>query len=129
MNKKTQYIILGVVTLLIISTISFSMLWKPKSLKGTAAQPTTNFETKSTGSTGNEDVQIDLTPYESGNQLTLKLTANTHSVDLSQFNLKEMVTLEAEGETYKPSSSPSLSGHHASGNLMFSTKVPKNFKI
>lgn len=78
-----------------------------------------SFKTVSIGSTGQGDVSIDLTPDYANGKLVVKISANTHSVDLSQFDLKKMTTLKYGGKTVSPSSAPSLSGHHASGILIF----------
>ena len=75
---------------------------------------------KSTGSTSMGDVEIELKPHEITNgQLKVDISANTHSVELDQFDLKEIVTLEYGGELIKPISAPTLSGHHVSGTLVF----------
>ena len=89
------------------------------------------FETISTGSTQSEDVLIELTPHGVENdKLNVDFSANTHSVDLSQFDLMQITTLEYNGNVLKPTSTPSLSGHHDSGTLIFDTgKELKSFKI
>ena len=53
------------------------------------------------------------------NQLTFSISVDTHSVDLSQFNLQKLVTLDYNEKSIRPISTPTLSGHHASGNLKF----------
>ena len=53
------------------------------------------------------------------NQLTFSISVDTHSVDLSQFNLQELVTLDYNEKSIRPISTPTLSGHHTSGNLLF----------
>ncbi|MBI2631671.1 hypothetical protein HYW75_01575, partial [Candidatus Pacearchaeota archaeon] len=45
-----------------------------------------------------------------------------HSVDLSQFNLKNMVRLNYNGKTAKPVEASSLTGRHVSGELIFPVK-------
>lgn len=80
-------------------------------------------KTISSGSTGPGEVSIDLTPVSVNNShLEVKLAANTHSVDLSQFDLKEITTLKYGGESLKPTSAPALSGHHSGGTLVFDIK-------
>lgn len=73
-----------------------------------------------TGSTESGDVEITLTPEPiRDGQFIIKVSANTHSVDLSSFDLTEITTLEYEGRTVAPVSAPTLSGHHASGEIIF----------
>ena len=132
MKQNTQHIILGLAILVLISSITFTFFWKPKQTENFAILNSASSEsqTKTSGGTDTGDVEISLTPIQTSNQLTIKIAANTHSVDLSQFNLQKQTTLEAEGKTYKPISSPSLSGHHSSGNIVFNTNTNlKNFKI
>ncbi len=79
-----------------------------------------DFRTVSTGSTENGDVLIDLTPKEViNNKLIVNIGVNTHSIDLDQFDLVKITTLEFEGKTFNPVIAPKLSGHHSSGNLEF----------
>ena len=60
----------------------------------------------------------------------MDFSVNTHSVDLSQYDLLQITTLEYNGNVIKPRSAPSLSGHHNSGTLVFDTgKELKTFKI
>ena len=73
-----------------------------------------------TGSTDQGDVAIELTPSKIDNGLLeVALAANTHSVDLSQFDLQKTITLEYDGQKIAPTSVPVLQGHHASGRLNF----------
>ncbi|MBI4439337.1 hypothetical protein HY638_00005, partial [Candidatus Woesearchaeota archaeon] len=66
------------------------------------------------------DVQIDISVEGiSEGKLRLNIAANTHSVDLSQFDLKQITTLEYGGKVIKPIEAPVLSGHHSSGTLVF----------
>ncbi len=72
------------------------------------------------GSTGSGDVSIELTPLGiEDNQFKVEVAVNTHSVDLSQFNLKEITTLEYNGKSVNPVSAPGLDGHHSSGEIVF----------
>ena len=90
-----------------------------------------NFKTVATGSTETNDVLIGLTPAGiENNRLEINFVANTHSVDLSQFDLMKITTLVYENKQVKPISVPALSGHHSSGELVFDVdKMPNNFKI
>lgn len=79
-----------------------------------------SFKSIATGSTSSGDVSIELTPQNVNNgQLVVDIAVNTHSVDLSQFDLKEITTLEYNGKTVNPISAPILGGHHSNGELIF----------
>ena len=74
----------------------------------------------STGTTGEGDVSIELTPLSFDNgRLIVAFAANTHSVALDNFDLKQITTLEYADKIIKPSSAPSMSGHHVTGQLAF----------
>ena len=90
-----------------------------------------NYETIFSGDVSGDSVLVGLTPLQiTDTTLTLQIGLNTHSVVLSQFDLKEIVVLEYEGKIVKPVEVPSLSGHHSSGNLVFNTeKNIKEFKV
>ncbi|NQV09013.1 hypothetical protein HQ529_04135 [Candidatus Woesearchaeota archaeon] len=73
-----------------------------------------------TGSTENGEVSIELMPHEvENNKLVVDIWVNTHSVDLSMFDLKEITTLEYNGKSVSPVSALGLGGHHVSGTLVF----------
>lgn len=90
-----------------------------------------DFKTISTGSTQTNDVLIGLTPTKiENNRLEINFAANTHSVDLSQFDLMQIMTLEYNGKVVKPLAVPTLGGHHTSGTIVFNVeKNIKNFKV
>lgn len=79
----------------------------------------------------NGAVTLTLSPkgYSDGS-FYVDISLNTHSVELSQFNLKEILSLEYNGQSLKPISTPELNGHHSSGNLIFKVdKKPVNYKF
>lgn len=81
----------------------------------------------SSGSTDSGDVSIALTPIKVENgRLYISIAANTHSVDLSQFNLEEIISLSYDGKSTKPAEASRLSGHHTSGELVFPVKGSLN---
>ena len=83
------------------------------------------FETKSTGSTNPGSILIEVTPIEVANGVfKARIAANTHSVDLSAFDLKELTILEINGNKYKPVSVPQLTSHHGSGEIVFNIDEP-----
>ena len=120
-----NYVLYGVLVLVVIGLVYSFMGFSGTSTTKTTSQKADEpgFELKSSGTTSSGDVSIDLTPIEVGNdKLKVKISANTHSVDLSQFDLKEITTLEYNGKVIKPVSAPALSGHHNDGELVFNTK-------
>jgi len=89
-------------------------------LKNLPDKSNSGFESIDSGSTGPGDVSIELTPQNiENNQLNVNIAVNTHSVDLSQFDLKQITTLEYNGKTISPISAPTLGGHHSNGELIF----------
>ena len=96
----------------------------------TINQPS-GFKMITSGDTETGNVQIDLAPagFQNG-QLKVDIAVNTHSVDLSKYDLKKITTLEYDGKKTAPISAPQLSGHHTSGTLIFNVGNEMNaFKI
>ena len=89
------------------------------------------YETKSSGSLQTGDVLIEMTPVGIKNgKFEVQIVVNTHSEDLSQFDLMQITTLTYENKNIKPLSAPALNGHHSSGTIIFDTKKEiNNFKI
>lgn len=78
-----------------------------------------SFGTKLTGSTGSGDALVALTPKIDSNRLVVKFHINTHSVRLSQFDLKNITTLEYKSKIRKPIKASRIGGHHSSGTIVF----------
>ncbi len=77
------------------------------------------------------EVTIDITPkgIVNGNVI-FEIAVNTHTVDMTEFDLSDITTLTIEGKEYRPISSPALSGHHNNGEIIFAiTALPKTFEI
>lgn len=87
------------------------------------------FGTKVSGTTGQGDVEIALTPRIEGGTLVVAFGMNTHSVDLSEYDLTEVMVLHAGGEQYRPLSAPALGGHHVTGEVEFSVEPEGGFRI
>lgn len=88
------------------------------------------FQTISSGTTETGDVSIELTPSKNDEIIEVNMAVNTHSVDLNKFDLKQIITMEYDGKLIKPVSAPRLTGHHASGKLIFNAgKNINRFKI
>lgn len=125
MNKKIIYLI--VAGILIIGAVGFFMVDLNKSDDNgnekkinNAVATSLGLQEKIIGDTGSGDVAVGLTPlgFKDGN-LVMEISANTHSVDLSEFDLKKLITLEYEGNVINPVSAPQLNGHHSYGELIF----------
>jgi len=119
MNKlKIIILMIGVLALVILSGCSNNT---SETTQDNLAQITSQgLDLKSSGSTGAGDVLVELTPHKMTNgKLEVDIVVNTHSVTLTEFNLKEITMLEYDGELIKPIETPSLSGHHSSGTLVF----------
>ncbi len=115
---KNKYYVFGFILLII--GLSFGIFLYYNSTLKNESDTILKLNTVSTGSTSNGGVQIELTPKKiSLGKLEVEIVMNTHSVDLSRFNLKEITMLEYEGKQLMPYSAPNLMGHHISGTLIF----------
>lgn len=121
-----DYALYGIVVLVVgvlaYSLVGFSGTGTGQSAynQNSASAVKSGFETVFTGSTDQGDVSIDLTPVGVvGGKLELDMAVNTHSVDLGQFDLKKIITLDYAGKTVSPVSVPVLAGHHNNGKLVF----------
>ncbi len=86
----------------------------------TAAVAGKSFEPITTGSMESGDAVLELSPSMKGaGRLVVGFAANTHSVDLSRYDLKEITTLEFDGKEIRPSKADRLRGHHAYGKIVF----------
>ena len=78
------------------------------------------FKIQSTGSMEDGDALVDLKPKALKNgRLMVSLSANTHSVDLGQFDLTKITTLEYQGKVFKPAKASRIGGHHARSKIVF----------
>ena len=79
-----------------------------------------SFGPKTTGSMGSGDAVIELTPGPVyNNLLAVNFSINSHSVNLSGFDLKEITVLEHEEHVFKPVKASRMEGHHSSGIIVF----------
>ncbi len=121
MKKKHYDYVLYILLVLVIIGLVFSVSYiSSSSQKPAPATTSQGFRSVETGSTDEGDVSVELAPIGVNNgRFSVRISANTHSVDLSQFDLKQIAELEFAGKKLKPVSAPMLSGHHASGLLEF----------
>ncbi len=89
------------------------------------------FPTRSSGSMNPGDVLVELTPkYVAPGKLIVKFALNTHTVDLNQFNLKEITSLQYGSKKIKPSEANRTRGHHSFGLIVFDLEdSPDKFTI
>ncbi len=88
-----------------------------KKMDQTAEQ---SFGPKTTGSMESGDAVIELTPGPvDKNLLAVNFSINSHSVNLSGFDLKEITVLEHEEHVFKPVKASRIGGHHSSGVIVF----------
>lgn len=89
------------------------------------------FATKATGGMGDGDMVLELTPEMKDNgKLTVRFAANTHTLDLSSFDLGAITTLHFDGKVLKPTKANRMRGHHAFGKAEFDVgKQLKSFRI
>ncbi len=101
----------------------------PQNLQAVQGQDQ-QYRTITTGTTESGDVEIALTPQWREGKLYINMAVNTHSVDLSQFDLQRQTTLNYNNKQIKPTQAPSLSGHHSNGMLVFDVpEQPQKFTI
>ncbi len=130
MNKKDFLLAILLLAVLAVAGCS-GTAGLPENAAAAASPSPKAFETIYSGSVDSGDVAVDLTPIGIiGGKLRVGIGVNTHSVDLSQFDLARITTLEYSGKSLKPESAPSLAGHHTSGTLVFNVGEPvSSFKI
>jgi len=128
--SKTENIVLVILVVLVVGGLIFSLssfftksnqnsIIKTSSVKVDTNQPTTT-SSKFPTRVSDSEVTIDLTPQEfKDGKLYVSIGVNTHTTDLSPFDLKQLTTLEYDSLAIKPTSVPQLSGHHNSGTLIF----------
>ena len=130
---KSDYIVYGILAIvfgIVIYTI-YSLTAGSAAIPEETKNLNTAFATVTSGNTETGNVQIDLTPvgYQNG-QLNVDIAANTHSVDLGQYDLTKITVLEYSGKKIMPVSAPELQGHHTSGTIIFNVGENINkFKI
>ncbi len=102
----------NIVTLLAMGLVALAVATSALAGKG--------FDPIATGSMDSGDAVIELTPSMKGtDKLVVTFSANTHSVDLSQYDIGAATTLEFDGKKIKPSKSDKLRGHHPYGKMVF----------
>ncbi|MBI2108097.1 hypothetical protein HYU10_04335 [Candidatus Woesearchaeota archaeon] len=131
--EKEKYLLIGILAIAVISLAftAFNIFGGNQPAQPNSADAQNSAKSQYQTKTSEGEVTIDITPkgLNNGNMI-FDISFNTHTVDLTQFDLKKLVVLEADGRQIAPSSAPSLSGHHNSGELAFNTGKDLNrFKI
>ncbi len=121
-----------IIGFLLYSTMTILAKENPQSNKSQNLQGTQDqqYKTITTGTTESGDVEIALTPQWREGKLYINLAANTHSVDLSQFDLQKLTTLSYNKKDIKPAPVAKLSGHHSNNMLVFDMiEQPRTFAV
>ena len=130
MNQTLNYLLLAV-GIIFLSVGAVGLATGKFSGSFELSQQGFAYEPKVSGTTSEGDVAIEIQPtFVRDGVITADMSVNTHSVDLSPFDLKESITLEYNGKKAKPTNVPTLSGHHSGGQLIFNIgETPKKFSI
>ena len=125
---KIEYIILIGVMMLSVGLLLFAFTDFLKNKQDSSAN---NFRSIVSGTTEQGDVAIEITPQNlDDGKASFLISVNTHSIDLSQFDLKQITFMDYDGNSISPTEAPVLNGHHASGIIIFDTgKKINSFKI
>lgn len=77
------------------------------------------------------DISFELTPkVQADGGLVVEVRASTHSGDLADLDLASLLSLHADGKTYRPNAATGLRGHHSSGTVTFAPEdKPEQFSI
>ena len=83
------------------------------------------------GTTNSGDVSIELILKSFVNDyLVLEMKVNTHTVDLTQYDLSKIATLEYNRKKIMPYTAPKLTGHHTNGEIVFKIEEKiSDFKV
>src|SRR3989338_1779623 len=121
---KNAWFAIGFV-IIIVLVLVFTL--KPSISNDNATKQVNLYDTKSSES----EVTIDLTPTEfKDGKFYVNIGVDTHTIELDQFNLNELVELNYNNKIIKPESAPALKGHHNTGVLLFNTGTkPDKFSI
>ncbi len=122
-NKKPtpadQYVMYGLI-IVAIAAVGFALFnYFSNPIPLPPATFNSNYETITTGTTAEGDIEISLTPTVEENRIIVSAVLNTHSVDLSQFDLQKSMQLTYDSKKILPSNAFVLSGHHGSGQVLF----------
>lgn len=129
--KNENMLIIGIIVLVVaVFAVLVAVNLREGKVSANSAPTTETFEALkykpiTTGTTSSGDVSIELQPHEVENGiLIVDLWADTHSVDLSEYDLLQITTLEFGASSISPTTAPALGGHHVSGTLEFEVDQP-----
>lgn len=87
-------------------------------------------DTAYSSQTSRGTVTLEVRPAWKDGGLEVHISANTHSVDLSTLDLKDLARLVVGDTALSPESAGALSGHHAETKLLFPLEErPESFAI
>jgi hypothetical protein len=88
--------------------------------------PSGTYETR----TSQGDVSFRLTPRRSSGRLIVDIQADTHTGDLADLNLRDVVRLHVGEQAYDPAEATRLAGHHSEASVTFDvSELPEHFSI
>ncbi len=129
MEKTEKILLLGMAGLILIGIITvFSTSTGSQDVspeEGQSGQSGQSFPFDTKIDEGRVTVELTPVKFEDG-KIYFEIKLNTHSVELSQFNLTELTSLEFKGKELKPISAPGIGSHHSSGVIIFDTGSNKN---
>ena len=114
-QMKKQYALYALIVIVVLA-VAFAVM---SFMNAPALVQRKQYDTITTGTTQNGDVEVSLTPFLQGDDLIVASTFNTHSVELSEFNLRQAASLKLGAKVLRPSSVFPLTGHHSSGQIVF----------
>jgi len=133
--NRDNYALFGIlfVVIVLIGYALLSLVYSPLRNSSFSVDEIKQLPAQSTGTTNPGDVEITLTPYIGGKEVIIAAAFNTHSVDLSAFDIRQAAVLQYQTKVYSPTSASPLQGHHGSGEIIFKTdlliKEDKEFTV
>ena len=126
---KKLLITLSLVAIIGAAIILATTLLNPTTNEQTHTTTTSSWEAQTTGTTNPGDAQIQLSPRYENNQLIIRYRADTHTIALEEYDLKEITTLYANENQLRPQQATPMSGHHPSGEITFAVEEPEEIRI
>lgn len=111
--------------LVALSLVAVTVACGERDMEDTAAS--TTYQTRSSEG----DISFRFTPqaWTSG-RLVFDVLADTHSGDLAEVRLRDVVKLQVGSQVYLPVEATSLAGHHAEGSVTFEVaEAPTRFAV
>lgn len=115
---NTTHVLLGLATILAAATLIYSFAPAGSATVATTAQHEPVLEPITLGQATATSVELTLAPRVSGDELVVSYRANTHGGSLADHDMMAAYLETAQGRS-PPISADQMSGHHASGTMVF----------